>query len=187
MKKGAGVAGSAVLVGTAGLYLIYIGFKDVPFVDGLRSLLRKENPAPGSKTPWTPSAKLGSGITNAGDLGSGTVVPMWLAPTPSNTLGLVGNALRGYAQFRATYPNMTMLGRGPRPETPSSDHPIGKAIDLMTTSDQTAQQIIRIFRSQPGAKYWIWNRRKGSLLKLWMTETYTGSNPHIDHVHLSYF
>lgn len=41
-----GIKGSAVLVGTAGLYLVYIGVKDVPFMDGLRDILRQKRPTP---------------------------------------------------------------------------------------------------------------------------------------------
>ncbi len=82
---------------------------------------------------------------------------------------------------------MTMYGLGERPDTPSSDHPLGKAIDLMTSDETSAQRIISVFRTQPGAKYWIWNRKKGALTSLWVPYTYTGPNPHTDHVHLSYY
>lgn len=44
--RSAGIKGSAVLAGTAGLYLVYVGVKDIPFFDCLRQLVRKETPKP---------------------------------------------------------------------------------------------------------------------------------------------
>ena len=46
MARSKGVAGSAVLVGTAGLYLAFVGVRDVPFTEGLRQLFRREAPTP---------------------------------------------------------------------------------------------------------------------------------------------
>lgn len=169
LRRTVGVSGTAVLAGTAGLYLIYVGFKNVPFVDGLRSLLRKQTPQ---------SKNTGSAI-GSGNTGSSS--------GQQGELGLVGNALIAYKQWRKLFPDMTMYGRGARPQTPSSDHPIGLAIDLMTSDPTTAKNIIEVFKRQQGAKYWIWNHQKGALVSLWVPYPYTGPNPHTDHVHLSYY
>lgn len=178
MAKGrAGISGSAVLFGTAGLYLVYVGVKDVPFFDGLRAILRKERPTP--STTHAPYVLPAVADITVGALAGFDAVT-------SGDLGLVGNAASALQQWRQLYPNLNMLGRGERP-TPNSDHPKGKAIDIMTTDNSTAQNIIRIFKTQPGAKYWIWSRQQGHIAKLWIPTRYTGDNPHTDHVHLSYF
>lgn len=49
----AGIPGLAIVFAAAGSYLIYAGFKSVPFVDGLRDLLKGSLP---SGTPSTPTA-----------------------------------------------------------------------------------------------------------------------------------
>lgn len=51
-RRSAGVSGTAVLFGAAGIYLAYAGIKDVPLVSGLRSLLRGKAPAEGAGTPY---------------------------------------------------------------------------------------------------------------------------------------
>lgn len=54
MARSKGVAGSAVVVATAGLYLAYVGVRDVPFTEGLRQLFRREAPTPrATHTPYT--------------------------------------------------------------------------------------------------------------------------------------
>lgn len=47
-----GISGSAVLFGTVGLYLIFVGVKDVKFFDGLRDILRGQKPAIPEKQPF---------------------------------------------------------------------------------------------------------------------------------------
>lgn len=51
-RRSAGVSGTAVLFGAAGIYLAYAGVKNVPLVSGLRSLLRGQRPTEGSGTPY---------------------------------------------------------------------------------------------------------------------------------------
>lgn len=69
-----GIPGLGILLGTVGAYFVYAGLKNVPFVEGLRSLLKGDLP-PG--TPPTP-----------------TQLPDWLnpsaAPSSSATAGGVG-------------------------------------------------------------------------------------------------
>lgn len=54
MAVSKGVAGSAVLLGTAGLYLAYAGVKDVPLIDGLRDIARGKAPQGKAKFPYIP-------------------------------------------------------------------------------------------------------------------------------------
>jgi len=178
-KRSPGVAGSAVLVGTAGLYLVYVGLKDVPFFDGLRQLIRQQSPMPrASHAPYSPALAA-----------AGAVAVAAAAATPGaadkGIDRLVGNAKNGYNVIRPLG-SWQILGWGLRPDM-SSDHPKGLAIDVMTKSEADAQKIIAAFRMTPGAKYWIWNREIANVdVKNWAQRHYSGVNPHTDHVHLSW-
>ena len=101
--------------------------------------------------------------------------------------GLVGAARQAMTLFQNMFPGMTIGGWRARGSVPGSDHPKGKALDLMTMNGSIAQQIIRTFRNMAGAKYWIWNREMATAASGWRTRRYTGPNPHTDHVHLSFF
>lgn len=168
--------GSAVLVGTMALYLVYVGVKDVPFTDGLRSLFRGETPQPRqAHAPYAgPSDSATSGIGKA----SGRVGDVGIDK-------LKGNAVGGYNKIRGLG-NWKILGWGLRPDA-SSDHPKGLAIDVMNPTDTEAQSIISAFRSTPGAKYWIWKRQIANAhVRDWAVRPYSGISPHTDHVHLSW-
>ena len=177
----AGVPGAAVLFGTAGLYLAYVGVKDVAFFDGLRSVLRKERPT--SRTPGEPYDPQDTATT--GERGSGG--RRLDDGAGSGDLGLKGNAAKALPALRLYFGNLEMGGYRATGSVPDSDHPKGLAIDIMTTDNNVAQRIIALFRTQPGAKYWIWNRKSAYQSSLWVTRNYTGPSPHTDHVHLSYF
>jgi hypothetical protein len=101
--------------------------------------------------------------------------------------GLVGFALDAFGQFRRMFPSMTIGGWRARGSVPGSDHPKGKALDLMTTMGHVAAQIIGTFMGQPGRKYWIWNRQWAGTSTGWEPRPYRGPSPHTDHVHLSYY
>lgn len=45
-----GVSGAAALLGVAGGFLIYVGIKDVPVIDGLRLLVRGKKPSEASRS-----------------------------------------------------------------------------------------------------------------------------------------
>jgi hypothetical protein len=101
--------------------------------------------------------------------------------------GLVGNALTAMGIFRRMFPNMTIGGWRAHGSVPGSDHPHGKALDLMTGSGSVAQKIISTFMGQAGKKYWIWNRQIATSSGGFMPRPYHGPSPHTDHVHLSYY
>lgn len=67
------------------------------------------------------------------------------------------------------------------------DHPLGLALDLMTTSGDSLANYARENAQRLGVNYVIWNR------KIWSPardregwRPYTLSNPHTDHVHISF-
>lgn len=178
-RRSAGIAGSAVLVGTAGLYLVYVGIRDVPIVDGLRQLLNKE--VPSSRTPHAPFkvTEFKSGVAAI----AGAALD--IKEGDNGVSKLVGNAAAAYPRIRALG-NWQILGWGLRPDL-SSDHPKGLAMDVMHPTAAEASIIITQFRSLPGAKYWIWNRQIANVARdNWRVRPYTGPNPHTDHVHLSF-
>lgn len=138
--------------------------------------------------------KFAAGMANAvWDWVKGGDSGLPVAPPPSaggggNTrgaAGTVGYAAAAIAQFRQMFPGMSIGGRAPRANR--SDHPAGKALDLMTRDAATASRIISTFMGQAGKKYWIWNRQIASAERGWTTRPYSGPNPHTDHVHLSYY
>jgi hypothetical protein len=101
--------------------------------------------------------------------------------------GLVGFAKQAMTLFRNMFPGMTIGGWRAKGSVPGSDHPKGKALDLMTTNGTIAQMIIRTFRGMAGAKYWIWNREIATKTGGWQPRGYRGPSPHTDHVHLSFY
>lgn len=179
-SRSVGISGSAVLLATAGLYLAYVGVKDVPFFEGLRDILRARQP----QSKETHIAYKPQDVTGGTTLGT-TVGAAIGRANDTGVDRLVGNAANGYQKLKAKFPQLEMLGWGLRPSG-TSDHPRGLAIDVMTRDNAVAQQIIGQFRALPGAKYWIWNREIASVRTNWQIQRYTGLSPHTDHVHLSF-
>jgi hypothetical protein len=176
-----GIPGIAVLLAAGSAYLVYAGVTDTPVVEGLRELLAGRPPRPLGDA-YDP----GDNIVDRGD-------PSDAAPSPGNvtgSLGLVGSAARALPKFKMLFPTMTFYGRADRPDNPSSDPPQGKAIAAMTSAPVIAERVIALFRQQPGAQYWIWNRQIANRSTLWVRRPYTGANagrnPHTDHVHMSF-
>jgi hypothetical protein len=98
--------------------------------------------------------------------------------------GTVGNAANAWRAFARVFA-LPMGGRAPRSNP--SDHPVGKAIDVMTTNPALHAAIIAFFKTLPGAKYWISRGMIGSASQGWKPRPYGGPNPHTDHVHTSFF
>lgn len=183
-RRSVGVSGTALFLGSVGVYLAYIGVKDVPFVDGMRELFRQEKLTPRKEhSPYEPV--LGGTAPSPGGQG-GSAEP---GPNDSGISQLKGNAKHGYSKIRPMG-NWTIYGWGLRPSG-NSDHPRGLAIDVMHTKENEAQQIIAVFKTLPGAKYWIWNRKIANRSPMrgaapWAPRPYSGASPHTDHVHLSW-
>lgn len=172
-----GVSGSAVLFATAGLYLTYVGIKNVPFFDGLRSLLRQEPPEsrPAENSLTSDSSVIAQMLDLPDNFGS----------NDSGTNKLVGNAANAYPKLKAAFPNITMYGWRAKGSVPNSDHPKGLAIDVMTSNTLIGNSVILLFRGMPGAYYWIFKTKRAQAPN-WKVTPYTGPNPHLDHVHLSF-
>lgn len=69
---------------------------------------------------------------------------------------------------------------------PGSDHPKGRAIDIMS-SGSLGQSIANDFVAQAGTRgvsYVIWNNQIWTPARGW--HRYSGPNPHTDHVHVSF-
>lgn len=172
----AGVSGVAVLLVGTGAYLAYAGIRDVPLVDGLRSLLGGEAPE-GEASPLAGLTKI------SGNLSKGEPP----VDQRGGDLGLVGNAAAALPAIRqAAGANVQLGGKAARPNNPSSDHPKGLAVDVMTRDPAVAARVIAAFKRTRGAKYFIWNGRLGHRNRLWLTYVYTKFGGHYDHVHLSW-
>lgn len=101
--------------------------------------------------------------------------------------GLVGFAKLAFEFFRNRFPNMTIGGWRARGSVPGSDHPKGKALDLMTRNPLMHRLIIELGKRLPGAKYWISMRKIAMAREGWRARPYHGPSPHTDHVHWSFF
>lgn len=98
--------------------------------------------------------------------------------------GLVGFAKMAWGALSKF--GLTMGGWRATGSVPGSDHPKGKAIDIMTGSGIMHRLIIELFKRLPGAKYWI-SMRKIASAPDWRPRAYSGPSPHTDHVHTSFF
>ena len=98
--------------------------------------------------------------------------------------GTVGAAANAWRIFRRVF-GLPMGGRAPRANV--SDHPVGKAIDIMTTNRALHRAIIALGKQLPGAKYWISYRQIGHARSGFRPNYYGGPSPHTDHVHWSFY
>jgi len=99
--------------------------------------------------------------------------------------GLVGFARAAWDIFQNAF-HLPMGGWRATGSVPGSDHPKGKAIDIMTLNAMVHQLIIAMGKQLPGAKYWISMRRIASAPD-WIPRPYSGPSPHTDHVHWSFY
>lgn len=73
-KRGAGISGVALLLASAGAWLVYVGVRDVPPVEGLRDLLSGRRPAErATKEQFEAIGSLGAAIgAGLGTIGNAT-------------------------------------------------------------------------------------------------------------------
>jgi hypothetical protein len=190
-RRDAGLSGAALFIGVGGLYLAYAGVRDVPLVEGLRSLLRGQAPPSAKQGPdWAPITMEGI----AAQEGDGV-------PAPQGALGdtgisrLKGGAALAYPILKAAFPHLHFGGWRPQGSVPNSDHPKGLALDISggvfgqgpEAADATAKRVIALARSTPGFRVWIWNRHYGSGPPPGSPcGSHCGPSPHTDHVHISW-
>lgn len=186
-----GLSGAALTVGALGLYLAYAGVRDVPLVEGMRSLLRGENPPSAKSGPsWAPVTMAEIAVSEGDSPGAepGTI------SGDSGISGLKGYAALAYPILKARWPHLKFGGYRPTGSVPSSRHPRGLALDISggvfsrgpNAADPTAQAILGVFRAMPGARCWIWNRHSRCKSNGWALRPYTGPSPHTDHVHIDF-
>lgn len=100
MAKGGGISGVAVAMATAGAFLVYIGIRDIPVLDGLREITLGKLPAPRNKAASTAAAAKQALYAGGG---TGTAVQTGLT-TGSTSSSLVAAALthkdEKYSQLR---------------------------------------------------------------------------------------
>lgn len=93
-SRTAGIPGLAIMFALGGSYLIYAGMKNVPFVEGLRSLLRGSLPAGTPSTPtelpdWlNPLAGTDSSSTTGAAPGGGTALGLKIAMYAKQYVGV---------------------------------------------------------------------------------------------------
>jgi hypothetical protein len=186
----AGLSGAALTVGALGLYLAYAGVRDVPLVEGLRSLLRGQVPAGAKSGPSWSSVTMADIARGEGDSPG---APQG-ALGDSGISGLKGNAALAYPLLKAAWPQLHFGGYRPTGSVPGSRHPRGLAIDISggvfsqgpSAADATAQRILAVFKNIPGARCWIWNRHSRCKANGWELRPYNGPSPHTDHVHVDW-
>lgn len=114
-------------------------------------------------------------------------------PTPTYNLGPVKQWVNNAAYILGPLFNIVNIG-GWRESDPFPDHPSGHALDFMITQpgstagqkqgDALASYAVQHYQ-ELGIKYIIWNRRYWDPQQGW--GPYTGtSNPHTDHVHITF-
>lgn len=154
------MAGSALLIGSAGLYLVYAGLKDVPLIAGLRQIMQGKAPTGATHRPFTPqeleafaNVASAAGAIAAGRVPGGTIVTVYGIRVNQNiarrveamitAAGRDGVTLRGWgyrssleqAALRKKHccnnPSSSQCSCGP-PTAPvgSSRHETGEAIDF---------------------------------------------------------
>lgn len=104
--------------------------------------------------------------------------------------GISSTTAAGADYFGSKYGIKTVYGLGSG-SVPGSDHPKGRAIDLMINNLKNgkavgtamANDIIRNYKAY-GVKYVIWNRYIWQPNSGW--RKYNGPSPHTDHVHVSF-
>lgn len=186
--RSAGLSGAALTVGVLGLYLAYAGVRDVPLVEGLRSLLRGQAPPSAKAGPsWAPIT-MAEIATQEGD--SPGADPGAISGD-SGIARLKGYAALGYPVIKAAFPHLHAGGYRPTGSVPNSRHPRGLAIDWSggvfgqgpSAADATAKRLIGVFKATPGARCAIWNRHSYCRANGWAAKPYSGPSPHTDHVH----
>jgi len=144
--------------------------------------------------PWHPVPNIiaainpGSAVGGAFQDGANAVSGSGMGKKPVYNLpGTPTYVQRAADVVGAMFGIKTIYGKGPG-SVPGSDHPSGKALDFMTPSKSVGDGLAAYFvlhASTFNVKYIIWYHREWNPQVGW--HAYTGSsNPHTDHVHVSF-
>lgn len=193
----AGINGGAVFLAAAGGYLVYAGIRNVPVLAGLRDLAAGRLPVPRPPAPTQVSfaaavggaagaaAGAAAGQTIAGAVGSVVAASYKLGPVKPYVAAAA-------AEIGPRFNIKTIYGWAPG----LYEHPKGRALDFMIDTPGLGKPVgdalaayVLANAARLNVMYVIWNRRV-----IWMTgprasegwHAYTGTNPHTDHVHVSF-
>ncbi len=189
-----GMNGVALVLVTVGGLALLAGLRNAGLVDTARSLIRGQLPASRDSTIATERTGVAKALENVGSaIGSGgaNMLNALSGVVGRYKLGPVKSHVARVADLVGSYFNLKTIG-GWRASDPFPDHPAGLALDFMiddipngkAVGDQIAAIVIQ-YASAWRVDYMIWNRRTWNPRRgTW--ETYTGSNPHTDHVHVTF-
>jgi hypothetical protein len=196
---GRGINGAAVTLAAAGAYLVYAGIRNVPLLDGLRDLFAGRLPAPRPRTPTAVSFATTVGSQAGAAAGAASGGPKTLAEALAAavkagykyTLGPVKDYVATAAyEIGPKFGIKTIYGWAPG----LYEHPKGRALDFMIntpglgapTGSALATYVVANYQ-RLNVYYVIWNRQVWNVTRIndgW--HKYTGTNPHTDHVHVSF-
>lgn len=153
-------------------------------MDELKQIIGGKKPEPLSTT--SKGQPFGPGEWGGGTFGG---APAY-TPKPAgnvNTRGLVPH-VAVEAQYIASTWGLEVGGFATSGHVANSDHYTGHALDAMTSNLAIGGEIVNYYITNYKAKrikYVIWQRRIWTPGQGW--HPYHGSNPHTNHVHLSFF
>lgn len=166
-----------------GLYLVYAGIRNVPFVEGLRQLATGRVPTGREPAPTVVSFDGSRAVGGGGSAPGGTDGGQ---ASGKYDLGPVKAHVRAAANELGPRFGIKRIG-GWRVQV-DGDHPKGLALDFMTTTGDALANFLVANHAKYKISYVIWNRRIWNVRRAdegW--RKYTGtSNPHTDHVHASF-
>lgn len=195
----AGINGGAVTLAAAGAFLVYAGIRNVPILDGLRDLAAGRLPAPRPRDPTKVSFATTAGAQAGAAAGAVSPGPQTLAQALAAavragykyTLGPVKDYVAQAAyEIGPKFNIKTIYGWAPG----LYEHPLGRALDFMINTPGLGASVGAAVATYAVANYQrlnvyyvIWNRQVWNSTKIsqgW--HKYTGTNPHTDHVHVSF-
>lgn len=103
MAGSKGIAGSAVLIGAAGLYFVYAGIKDVELIPGLRAIMRGQVPEGKPHAPFSPTDPAKYGVT-----ATSSFIPQTIGPVKLVTV----NGIRVNVSIAANLSRMISAAKG---------------------------------------------------------------------------
>jgi hypothetical protein len=192
-----GVNGVAVGLATVGGILLWAAVRNVPPVDIAKDALGK--PMSGKQLS-RPFSDVKSGVDSTPNQGPTGTAGIGEAPATSGLharndgrykLGPVKAWTEQEAYDIGTQFGLKTIG-GWRASDPYPDHPSGKALDLMINNIPNGKAVgdamaAWLIKNASGIKmkYIIWQRQSWNPQRgTWVK--YTGSNPHTDHVHITF-
>lgn len=190
-----GMNGVALVLVTLGGLAVLAGLRNAGLVDTARALIRGQLPTSRDSTIGSEREGVAKALENVGSAIGGGAANMLNAlsgVTGRYKLGPVKPHVARVADLIGGYFGLKTIG-GWRANDPYPDHPAGLALDFMiddipngkAVGDQIAA-IVMQYAAAWRVEYLIWNRRTWNPKRgTWLP--YQGSNPHTDHVHVTFY